>query len=352
MGIINSQQKVCINLSRYAAGRLEDDLSFLDPDLTFPRYINLILVRYLDLSDANIDKAVEDYRIRLHNDLLRGNARRMIKKDEETISLLCDSYREKLIQKHTSYEKHHSCHLYLSNEVCAMIFGRSYAYLDESELAFPNQRYYHRLSMYLKAVIEDFAMLGRAKREEIIFTPLIRDLSECIKDGKDVRMGIAGSDIRGRFTPYQICLDPDHLHHYIVGISQAGGEENLVSIRLSRFRLEFIYQTGKFLSKKRRKEIENILLDTDVRFMSGGTDEVLVRISEVGMMRYRAIRHLRPEIKKAEANGIYHFECSRFQAEVYFTQFGSDAVIVSPKDLAEKMKRKYEEAFKSYCKEI
>ena len=75
-------------------------------------------------------------------------------------------------------------------------------------------------------------------------------------------------------------------------------------------------------------------------------------MSPQGKRMYETQAHLRPAFTGREAcadgSWVYEFNCTQMQAEYYFFKFGEFAQILTPKELAEKMKNAYSAAASQY----
>ena len=81
--------------------------------------------------------------------------------------------------------------------------------------------------------------------------------------------------------------------------------------------------------------------------LSANEEPVIVRLNDKGLKLYKRIYLYRPTPDKIEGND-YYFYCSHGQIIHYFKRFGSNAVIISPKELLTKMKNYYFAAGKKY----
>ena len=66
---------------------------------------------------------------------------------------------------------------------------------------------------------------------------------------------------------------------------------------------------------------------------------------------FKKIYLYRPVVDKIDGN-LYHFYCSHHQIMHYFKRFGADAMIISPIELAESMKKYYYLASVKYSEKI
>ena len=93
--------------------------------------------------------------------------------------------------------------------------------------------------------------------------------------------------------------------------------------------------------------MEDTIQKRGVQFLLSEDDTISVRLTEKGVEMYHRQIHLRPSAPKIEGD-IYIFSCSLSQAEFYFFKFGAEAEMISPPELVEIFRNKYEKAYKLY----
>lgn len=209
--------------------------------------------------------------------------------------------------------------------------------------------YYASPGLYLKALFEEYAALPYVQRERIYFKPLIQAIQDAIEYKKCLKL--TSSDRQYIVIPYGIETDKNTMYHYLVGYSIINPlkEYKLVSFRLSRISdIRIMRSKSTSLTLRQKAYAESNIHDKGVQFLAGDIDEIIIRLTEKGIRKYRAQINLRPVYESIEETNIYHFRCTQAQILYYFFKFGADAVILFPPTLKEAFKRLYHEALDAY----
>ena len=77
------------------------------------------------------------------------------------------------------------------------------------------------------------------------------------------------------------------------------------------------------------------------------TGPIVVKMNEEGIRKFRFFYIHRP-VPISIKDDLYYFSCSYMQAINYFSRFGKDAIILSPKSLRKQIQEFYMNALKEY----
>lgn len=288
--------------------------------------------------------------VSLRLNCLRGQLARLLLdvKDEKTkkrvTELLLENEKCRLLAAAGSYEKGIGIKFWLNN--------KNLSYLTEPDSECHEEQYYeeHR-GKYIKSVLEEYARLPYVKRERVYFSPFIQEINTALRRHCQLRVR-TGNKTSYSVYPHGIFCDPLSTANYLVGFSKRYDhpEDNMrpCSFRISALdSIKAEKSKSAFLKEERRKELSQIISSRGVQFMSGGEEEVCVRLTEAGKVKLQRQIHLRPVLVN-HGEDVFVFRCTAAQAEFYFFKFGADAEILKPAPLRERFKEMYERAFFTY----
>ena len=343
----NAENKLRVPLSAYASQVIESDcFSFSKKKATI---INSVILNSYHEAACSISLRLKEYR----DELLTYSAKLKNKDNDILIERIIAGKQKELEKKYT--KRHHSdinWQITLSKRVKELLTEDSYT---------AEEKYYGpKPGHYIRALIEEYALQPYYIREEIIFKPIL-DLIKTALDGQCV---LSIKNNRGnRFTikPYGIKSDPLSMFHYLIGYNASDSSSlnndssqvlpNVLSFRISRLEsVELHYYSSGKLTKHETELIETEIAQKGAQFVTSNKNDIQVWLSDSGIKRYGSQAHLRPPILRIDAsdNHIYHFECTNAQILFYFFEFGNDAKIIYPQELATKFKEKYKEAYDLY----
>ena len=184
------------------------------------------------------------------------------------------------------------------------------------------------LSEYFRNMFASYASLSQDKREEIIFKPVHDLLSEAIREGKKVFITTSGRDRKTEISPYAFARSKEEMHVYL--LASAGGE--CKTFRLSRIKSVNLLSTDAVFSDEERETYAKMQEYGPQFSYTPGETEIVVRLTEQGIYKFRNLYVHRPMPKKINGNE-YVFDCSPSQVIQYFERFGNDAYIVSPVEI-------------------
>ena len=353
---VNNRQR--INLSEYAESVIEHDMDVFRAsaevsDSTKDRstYINRVLRNFKDISIASSAQLINLKKDK-YLKTLTG-----LQDSEKAVGCLLADYERELAGKREYYlrKRDKSENIRLNKE--------SLEYLISPE-AQANSRFYKdlRIGEYLKVLVEEFTELPYVARERLFYKDIVDTIHAAVNDRKMVKIVLRGFDgSRGRISiylkPLDILEDTGKLYNYIVGYSSKNvqGPWDPYPVRLSS-----VYECKKLnysgiITAKERKELNTLIADLGVAYIGPKKpkkEKIVVQLTPDGEKLYRQILHQRPMFIKEEEGKLgpntHSFDCTEFQARVYFFRFGKEARILSPQRLAKKFKSFFEGAAARY----
>jgi hypothetical protein len=95
-----------------------------------------------------------------------------------------------------------------------------------------------------------------------------------------------------------------------------------------------------------------MMVEYGPQYMINDEEKTCVRLSESGLKSFNRIYYGRPRVERIENKGGYsylYFKCSKDQIYLYFRRFsGTEALIISPEWLRNKMIRFHQESVEVY----
>lgn len=203
------------------------------------------------------------------------------------------------------------------------------------------------LSAYFRNMFASYSLLPQDKRERIIFKQNFDLVEEAIAQGKRIYFTTTGKDTPHIASPYSICNSKEELFNYLL----AQYNDLPYSFRMGRIRNVTILNEAASVSDRniavfKRMEKGGPQFAYDLK---EHPDEIIVRLSERGQKMYRSMYLHRPAYTKIDGD-LYHFDCSLQQAYQYFSRFGRNAMVMSPKELAGDLHRFHAMAAREYRK--
>ena len=285
--------------------------------------------------------------------------------EEQTVEYIVSSYRNELIDRFVNrpISRDQTIKLRFQNAIYY-----NYVNFDgiSDSKAFP---YYNDRRKYIIALLEDYARKPYFMREEIYFHTMYKKICDKInvplKKRELLRITLSNGSVF-RIKPYRMSTEGEAPYHYLIGLSKVSEknkngtkEYEPIVIRLSR--IETIYELGEAGSGKitsdEKTNLDTRFKDKGVAFLGDPEENVeyTVSLTPKGMRKYNQIIHLRPVAigkkepdKNRPGNTLLRFKCAENKIIYYFTRLCGDAIIVSPKETADKMARQYKEAYTAY----
>ena len=353
--ITNESQRQHLNLSNTAWDIIDDDIySFYSQnsgERGYSNFFNRIFLSWIGISPANLSSRLEkkkkEYRL-----LLKENLYTDMKEEKIDILVrqLCDMYLREISQPLLSFPKGHGRKIRLNKETYLHLLRFS----DDS----PECRIYIKPGTYLKAVFETYCRLPYVERERIFFSRTFEVIRSALQLGLMIRAVTTAGKMYS-VLPFGTGTDSNSNYHYLIGLSRPlnpdgsdvspSPDYRCSSFRISRIlHIQTDYRKIAKLTQQQKHFIEKEISEKGVQFLLNDSAEIRVRLTEGGVKKYNSILHLRPKYTSKTEENIYTFHITPMQAEFYFFKFGEDAEILSPADLRETFRRRYEEALGQY----
>lgn len=349
MFVGNKGQKQYLNLSKLAKIIIDFDSNAYMEKPEVAGFINMILDKYMEKSNAAISIRVRERKAALI-EMISGE------KSEEISSLI-----DKVMKEYEEGLKNASVYPKEKEQVYFRIndnnFNKIYTpYCKESD-------YYKKGGDFIKAVIEEYARLPFHVREKIMLQDKISKLQKAINNSAS--LNITTHDKAFIVRPYKIMLDEQHRYYYLVGMARhyttereekeikARGdcieEEKIVSFRIARIKkiIQRAKPSGKIKAYERPR-IEKKLEKSGVMYLIGDAETVVLRLTDAGLSKYKIRLNQRPAITLIEQPNVYKCKATRRQIHNYFFDFGDDLEIISPSDLRDEFYQRYRNAIKIY----
>lgn len=221
----------------------------------------------------------------------------------------------------------------------------------------PLRRLFDSVPSLVKGVLLDYTSLQAYERCQIYRYPIVDKIDKALKGNTSISVYIKDNKEKIiPIIPYGLCPDSHGVHSYLVGLRE--DTRSMKDIKcwnlstITRVDLENRQQT---LTKDEKRDIESKILEYGgVQYIRGGIGEFAVKLTEKGERDLYKILEQRPlhleQSKEDKENRIYRYRCSEIQIINYFRRFGSNAVIISPKNTREKMLDELKKAVEEYEK--
>ena len=332
-----------LSLSAAAWAVLQDDRRDFGGGRSWAGILNYVFAVYRDKADASVSVAVSRRREQLEEQL--GGVVPPAARDA-VLDRLMEVYAGELAKKAEgsgTAQTKESFKFRLDRDNYAF----REQWLDSPDAA----RYYgDRFSRYLRAVLEEYAAKTVYQREAIYFDPQLRLIRAGAANGELLRIRLKkGSSFEVR--PYGVLGDRQETYHYLVGLSRPGGTrepEKASSFRLSNIvKLDVSFRRSGRLTEKERTDLADSIRSKGVQFLVQQQETIRIRLTEEGRQNYERQMHLRPAaVERAEVDdGAYRweytFDCTAFQAQVYFLKFCGNAKVMEPQSLRDTFAQEY-----------
>lgn len=338
--VYDSNVKQRVNLSEHAYDLIENDMrmyKFLNPKEKFTTFINTLIVNYAD----DFDRTISD-EIRVEFEKIDGVISHKelsnlpIEQKESLKKKMRQEAKDRIIQAYCNYPKQKSTIFRLNKKAVGL-----YSQLDERVMPFGS------LSIYLKALLEKYARLSPAKRECVYY----KETVDLIKNNLDKVLRINYlSDTEGDYgkktfyvKPYKIAPDYSGNCTMLFGLSCEVENYDLNAQKMKPYPLKIANIRSvavnntlcPTISKEKKEILDGIINNVDRSF---GTEDIIVKFTDAGFIKFNKIWHNRPTDFEKNSDGTYTFHCSYNHALWYFWKLVSDVEIISPKSLRETYK--------------
>lgn len=331
-----------LNLSEYAMRVVNNDM-FAFGEEKLSAFINRVFGFYYPVANASVSRRVNEFADALEHTFAVKYARMDEEVKRRVVEILTKKEADELMEKAAVSEKGQSFKFWLNSE--------NFEYLTERSSECGEEKYYDRRGLYIKAVMEEYALLPFHERELVYYTPYVESIKEAIKENKRLRV-VTDKDKVLSIYPYRIFQDPLATTSYLIGYSKRydfeDDEKKECSLKISQLKSVRVERSKSgFLKDAEKKSIEKNLNSKGVQFMTGREETVKVRLSEAGEYKYKRLVHLRPSFEKREGS-VFTFNTTLAQAEFYFFKFGCDAEILEPEELRDKFRKMYLDGATNY----
>lgn len=349
-GIVND---INLTISSFAYETILEDIKnfiYKVDRSNFSKFCSKVFVNYYQEASSNFE-------VRRINEL--KNLKSYINekknyKDKEKILDFLNGYLDSKFKselKSNKYKKDKSKKIYLDNEVIDILIA-NYESIRE---------YYPSHITFFSSVLEEYTRLPFYKREMIYFKEII-DTINLSKNKLNVDLILYSKDANNNysfnklyFKPYDVVRDKIDTFNYVVGYSKKANDTTfkryeIKSFRISRIKEIRVNDTTFSFDKEELKRLKEELTKKDVRFLSGNELEFKVKFTNKGMTLLNQILYMKPSsyIKDEHEKNVYYFYCSERQLEIYLKEFGSEAIVISPSTLKNKLKIYYDNASLAY----
>lgn len=197
-------------------------------------------------------------------------------------------------------------------------------------------------TLYLKALLENYARQAFIVRENILLKDRIDEIFSAIRRGKLLHLRYA--DQKFTVIPFAVVPSKEGTYHYLA----AEMDGALKIFRISRIQDLSLGGRSKQIHYDKLKEYRERIAKFGPTFADKPVTTVKVRLTEEGATSYRYSVLHRPIHKKIETGNVYVFECSEQQAEYFFLRFAENAEILEPPTLREKFAKLYASGLKNH----
>ena len=199
------------------------------------------------------------------------------------------------------------------------------------------------LSQYLKDMFHSYLSIPRSDREAIIFKDTYEDIRKALKECRMLSFNTVSSRDGRSFTvePYFIAPSKEEQCNYLLCKDIRANTPR--TFRISRIRNAFVTSEKFEIDPDLKKELQEKALRSPHSVSM--TVHAVVRLSKLGIKRFKVITKNRPEVSKIEGK-LYHFDWPEQQLEEYFRRFGKEAVVVEPASLKENLRKYYHQALR------
>lgn len=204
----------------------------------------------------------------------------------------------------------------------------------------------YSLSEFLRMLLVSYTRLHPLTREKIIFKDFVENINQAINKRVNIIYRLKENSSLKQGRPIVMVSSKEELFNYLI----LKKDNVIISVKLSNFKYISLIKESYNLSQNDLDIVEKMQFNNPSFLYQGKEEEIHVQLTYEGERMYSShYIHRPPYIKKD--NGDYYFNCSYFQAFIYFQRFGKEAIIVSPKSLQKKLLTFYQKAAIANSKE-
>lgn len=346
-----SAQRISLSLSQEAYSTIISDMDIFQNENNLDGFINRILMNYKETSIASISLSKEREREKYVNWVKTVSGAEIITvEDSACIDRLVEGYTNELTLKMNSFKNGVQLKPRINND--------NYDDLNMGTSSFQEEEYYPREGKYIKAILEDYALLSFFEREGVFFKDIIDSINEAIRTGNLLKLRYVNrkqQQTQITVRPYKIASSPLLQYHYLLALPADSERNNdILVLRISRITGEpkRLARTSHITSKE-QSYIDEVIRTKGIQYIVSKDSEIQVVLSDQGYKLYKSILYLRPKYTNISQKGNeWHltFMCAEEQIKNYFFQFGKEAIVISPLSLKQWFLNKYTDAANIYQK--
>lgn len=199
----------------------------------------------------------------------------------------------------------------------------------------------------MRNIFDSYCKMPFYIREQIVFRETYNKLCEVCSNRETIAIKYKWSD-KGlhHVIPYKMAVGNEEMFNYLLCVEVYNGKQITRTYRLNRIESVRLDRKEYVIDKQVEKYLKQMLIHGPQYAINDDID-ICVSLTSEGLRKFDRIYHGRPMIKKPKV-GLNYFKCSQDQAFIYFRKLGKDAIIISPKELKEKMERFFEDSYKAY----
>lgn len=345
-----SAQRISLSLSQEAYSTIISDMDIFQNENNLDGFINRILMNYKETSNASISLSKEREREKYVNWIKTVSGAEIISvEDSACLDRLVEGYTNELTLKMNSFKNGVQLKPRINNE--------NYDDLNMGTASFQEEEYYPREGKYIKAILEDYALLSFFEREGIFFKDIIDIINEAISTGNLLKLRYVNRKQQQTMItvrPYKIASSSLLQYHYLLALPiDAEKGSDILALRVSRITESKKLARTSHITSKEQSYIDEIIRTKGIQYIVSQDSEIQVALSDHGYKLYKSILYLRPKYTNISQNGnkwVLTFMCAEEQIKNYFFQFGKEAIVISPPSLKQWFIDKYTNAANRYQK--
>ena len=200
------------------------------------------------------------------------------------------------------------------------------------------------VSSFYRRLFIAYSKKLKNEREKIIYKQNYEILINALKKGLQVCISLDNGHVYNDVSVYAIESAKDELFNYVLCFSDNKNR----TFRLARIKTVSILVKGTEIPKESQSMFDRqIAAGAQYPIYSTDNEPIRVQLSRKGRELFDKIYLYRPIPTEIDGD-IYTFNCSANQVLFYFSRFGSEALILSPKKLGIFMRNYYYFALKKY----
>lgn len=208
------------------------------------------------------------------------------------------------------------------------------------------------IAIYIRNMLNDFFTLRANEREIILFKAEYNALKSAIINNHCVKI-TTNDNIKLLIKPYDILTNNESIYNYLIGkhYNEKTNTFCITTQRLTRIKKVIIDFHSTITFSNNDNLIIQKMIKNGVQFKYDEHEKnIVAKFSETGYEVYKRTFLQKPlpineEYNENEKTYALTFDCSYFQAKLFFSRFGKDAQITEPKELVEYFQNFYNNAY-------